>query len=202
MNPLIKQRLVGTIVLVALGIVFWPLIFDAPDVHDPIVLKPISEKPVVDRTPIPIPESFEADVRETLPDTPTIDTGAQLAADENTRTEADAIGLEALRGADELAHNADVTNSVNSDTLVDEAGLPIFWVLQVATVGSSERADELVAGLEPRGYRAFSTQYVRVYEALYRVQIGHNVERASLSQLKPEIDSILAVDSQVLRYLQ
>ena len=109
MNPLIKQRLVGTVVLVALGIVFWPLIFDAPDVHDPIVLKPLSEKPVVDRTPIPAPESFEATVIEALPDTPTIDSGAQLAADEDTRTEADAIGLEALSGADELTHSADLT---------------------------------------------------------------------------------------------
>lgn len=202
MNPLIKQRLVGTVVLVALGIVFWPLIFDAPDVHDPIVLKPLSEKPVVDRTPIPAPESFEATVIEALPDTPTIDPGAQLAADEDTRTEADAIGLEALSGADELTHSADLTAPVDSDALVDEAGLPIFWVLQVATVGSGERADELVAGLEQRGYRAFSTQYVRVDEDLYRVQIGPNVDRATLMQLKPEIDSILAVDSQVLRYVQ
>ena len=202
MNPLIKQRLVGTVVLVALGIVFWPLIFDAPDVHDPIVLKPLSEKPVVDRTPIPAPKSFEATVREALPDMPTIDPSTQLAADENTRTEADAIGLEALSGADELSNNVDLTAPVDSNTLVDEAGLPIFWVLQVATVGSSERADELVAGLEQRGYRAFSTQYVRVDEDLYRVQIGPNVDRATLMQLKPEIDSILAVDSQVLRYVQ
>ena len=27
MDPLLKQRLVGTLVLVALGVVFWPLIF-------------------------------------------------------------------------------------------------------------------------------------------------------------------------------
>ena len=131
----------------------------------------------------------------------TIDPGAQLAADEDTRTEADAIGLEALSGADELTHSADLTAPVDSDALVDEAGLPIFWVLQVATVGSGERADELVEGLEQRGYRAFSTQYVRVDEDLYRVQIGPNVDRATLMQLKPEIDSILAVDSQVLRYV-
>ena len=38
LNPLIKQRLVGTVVLVALGIVFWPLIFVTPESRDPIVL--------------------------------------------------------------------------------------------------------------------------------------------------------------------
>ena len=202
MNPLTKQRLVGTVVLVALGIVFWPLIFDAPDVHDPIALRAMSDKPFVDRTPIPMPESFEAVVKETLPDSPSIEAGVQLAADENTRTGADAVGLQALRGSDELADNFELTESSNGDTLVDEAGLPIFWVLQVATVGSSDRADELVAALEQRGYRAFSKQYLRVAEQLYRVQIGPKFDRAALMQIKPEIDSILAVDSQVLRYVQ
>ena len=202
MNPLTKQRLVGTVVLVALGIVFWPLIFDAPDVHDPIALRAMSDKPFVDRTPIPMPESFEAVVKETLPNSPSIEAGVQLDADKNTRTGADAASLQALRGSDELADNSELTGSGNGDTLVDEAGLPIFWVLQVATVGSSDRADELVAALEQRGYRAFSRQYPRVAEQLYRVQIGPKVDRAALMQIKPEIDSILAVDSQVLRYVQ
>ena len=202
MNPFTKQRLVGTVVLVALGIVFWPLIFDAPDVHDPIALRAMSDKPFVDRTPIPMPESFEAVVKETLPDSPSIEAGVQLAADKNTRTGADAESLQALRGSDELADNSELTGSGNGDTLVDEAGLPIFWVLQVATVGSSDRADELVAALEQRGYRAFSKQYLRVAEQLYRVQIGPKFDRAALMQIKPEIDSILAVDSQVLRYVQ
>ncbi len=202
MNPLTKQRLVGTVVLVALGIVFWPLIFDAPDVHDPIALRAMSDKPFVDRTPIPMPESFEAVVKETLPDSPSIESGVQMAADKNTRTGADAVSLQALRGSDELADNFELTGSGNGDTLVDEAGLPIFWVLQVATVGSSDRADELVAALQQRGYRAFSKQYLRVAEQLYRVQIGPKFDRAALMQIKPEIDSILAVDSQVLRYVQ
>ena len=202
MNPLTKQRLVGTVVLVALGIVFWPLIFDAPDVHDPIALRAMSDKPFVDRTPIPMPESFEAVVKETLPDSPSIEAGVQLAADKNTRTGADAVSLQALRGSDELADTSELTGSGSGDTLVDEAGLPIFWVLQVATVGSSDRADELVAALKQRGYRAFSKQYLRVAEQLYRVQIGPKFDRAALMQIKPEIDSILAVDSQVLRYVQ
>ncbi|MED5315830.1 MAG: SPOR domain-containing protein, partial [Pseudomonadota bacterium] len=169
----------------ALGIVFWPLIFDAPDVHDPIALRAMSDKPFVDRTPIPMPESFEAVVKETLPDSPSIEAGVQLAADKNTRTGADAVSLQALRGSDELADTSELTGSGSGDALVDEAGLPIFWVLQVATVGSRDRADELVAALKQRGYRAFSKQYLRVAEQLYRVQIGPKFDRAALMQIKP-----------------
>lgn len=201
MNPLIKQRLVGTVVLVALGVVFWPLIFDAPDLHDPIALEPMSDKPVVDRTPIPTPESFEAVVKKTLPDLPTIESGAQAAADESTLTEVEAAGLEALRGADEVVQNTEFTELGHSDDLVDAVGLPVFWVLQVAAVSSSDWADELVAVLQQRGYRAFSPD-VRLDKELYRVQIGPNVDQARLMQIKPEIDEIFAVDSQVQRYVQ
>ena len=68
MDPLFRQRLVGILVLVALGIVFWPLIFVTPDTREPIVLQPMSQRPVIDQTPIPEPESFEPSVAPKLPD--------------------------------------------------------------------------------------------------------------------------------------
>jgi DedD protein len=199
LNPLIKQRLVGTVVLVALGVVFWPLIFDSPDLHDPIVLQPMPEKPVIDQTPIVPPESFESIVREALPQAPVTDPEVQQAADESTRTDTVASDLRSLRDAEEISGTTELSDE---SELVDEQGLPVFWVLQVATVGSSERADELVAGLQERGYRAFSKRYVRVDDEMHRVQIGPNIDRERLMQMKPQIDSILSVDSQVLRYIQ
>ena len=59
MDPLLKQRLVGTLVLVALGVVFWPLIFVTPQDRDPVVLQPISGRPVIDQSPIAEPESYQ-----------------------------------------------------------------------------------------------------------------------------------------------
>jgi DedD protein len=85
---------------------------------------------------------------------------------------------------------------------VDDQGLAIFYVLQVATVGSASRADELVEALQALGYKAFSNPYVRVDDELFRVQIGPNAERAPLMRFKPEIDAVLEVDSQILRYEQ
>lgn len=183
--------------LLALGVVFWPLIFDSPDLHDPIALRPMSEKPVIDRTPISPPESFEATVKQSLPEVMPIDSEVQQAADDSTRTDVTAAELDTLSSAEEMAGTTEM-----QEELVDEQGLPLFWVLQVATVGSAERADELVAGLQGRGYRAFSKRFMRVDDVLYRVQIGPNVDQARLQQMKPEIDGILSVDSQVLRYVQ
>ena len=187
-------------VLVALGIVFWPLIFVTPETREPILLQPMSQRPAIDRTPIPEPESFESSVASKLPEPPTNPPPVQEAADIQTQTDAEADSLAALPDSDSLAAPQPRLAPPSEEPLVDDQGLAIFYVLQVATVGSASRADELVGGLQARGYKAFSNRYVRVDDELFRVQIGPTAERAPLMRIKPEIDAVLRVDSQILRY--
>ena len=202
MDPLVRQRLVGTVVLVALGIVFWPLIFVTPETRAPIVLQPMSQRPAIDQTPIPEPKSYKSSVAPKLPELPKYSSQAQEAADVQTQTEAGADSLADLPDSDSVAASQPRLTPPSGDALVDDQGLAIFYVLQVATVGNASRADQLVEGLQARGYKAFSTRYIRVDDELYRVQIGPNAERAPLMRIKPEIDEVLKVDSQILRYQQ
>lgn len=202
MDPLLKQRLVGTLVLVALGVVFWPLIFVTPQDRDPVVLEPISGRPVIDQSPIAEPESYQVSVAEALPDPPTTSDAAQGDADLGTRTEIDAIELRSLPLADAVAAPSPRIDPPSDTSLIDEQGVAVFWVLQVATVGSADRATEIVDGLRERGYKAFSKRYVRVDDELFRVQVGPNAERDVLARIKPEVDQALRVDSKILRYVQ
>ena len=202
MDPLFRQRLVGTMVLVALGVVFWPLIFVTPETRESIVLQPMSQRPAIDQTPIPEPESFESSVAPKLPEPPKNLPPVQEAADVQTQTDAQADSLAQLPDSDSVAAPQPRVAPPFEDPLIDEQGLAIFYVLQVATVGSAARANELVEGLQARGYKAFSTRYVRVDDELFRIQIGPNAERAPLTRIKPEIDVVLKVDSQILRYEQ
>ena len=202
MDPLFRQRIVGTLVLVALGVVFWPLIFVTPETREPIVLQPMSQRPAIDQTPIPEPESYEPAVAPNLPEPPKNPPSVQEAADTQTQTDAEGGALAALPASDSVAAPQPRVAPPSEDPLIDEQGLAIFYVLQVATVGSAARANELVEGLQARGYKAFSTRYVRVDDELFRIQIGPNAERAPLTRIKPEIDVVLKVDSQILRYEQ
>lgn len=202
MDPLLKQRLVGTLVLVALGVVFWPLIFVTPQDRDPVVLQPISGRPVIDQSPIAEPESYQTSVMEALPDAPTTSAAVQGDADLGTQTEIDAVELRSLPPADALAAPLPRIDPPSDASLIDEQGVAVFWVLQVATVGSASRAADIVNGLRERGYKAFSKRYVRVDDELFRVQIGPNAERDVLTRIKPEIDRALRVDSKILRYVQ
>jgi len=201
-EPLLRQRLVGTLVLVALGIVFWPLIFVTPEPREPIVLQPMSQRPAIDQTPIPEPESYESAVAPKLPEPPKNPPPVQEAADIQTQTDAEGSTLAALPDSDSVAAPQPRVAPPAEDPLVDEQGLAIFYVLQVATVGSASRANELVEGLQAQGYKTFSTRYVRVDDELFRIQIGPNAERAPLMRIKPEVDAVLKVDSQILRYEQ
>ena len=201
MNPILRQRLVGTLVLVALGVVFWPLIFVTPDQRDPISLQPMTDKPEIDRSPIAAPETYEVAVVEKLPEPAEIPEKEQIAADADTRIDSENIDLVGLPQRADL-ESALVRDAPATEPLIDDEGLPVFWVLQVATVGSDARAAQLVEGLTDLGYTAFSTPYARVEKELFRVQIGPNAERQKLLLIKPEVDSVLGVDSQVLRYVQ
>ena len=202
MSPLLKQRLVGALVLVALGVVFWPLIFVTPDNREPLVLQPMSQRPLIDQTPIPVPKSYESSVAGTLPAKPENLQAVQDAADASTQTNAQGETLASLPIRKSLSTPQPRAAAPSEESLIDDEGLAIFYVLQVATIGSSERAEEIVEGLRARGYKAFSKRDVRVDYELYRVQIGPNAERAVLLQIKPEIDRALSVDSQILRYVQ
>lgn len=202
MDSLLRQRLVGTLVLVALGIVFWPLIVTAPDVRDPLVLAPIPEAPRIDRTPISRPKSYQADVEAQLPTTPSVPKALQSAADDNTFIDQGATLQFDVPAANEAAVEASEAAKQPDSVLIDEAGLAQFWVLQVATLASEARAIEVVSSLTRQGYKAFYRRFMRGDESLFRVQIGPNAERERLQRLRPQIDKALGVESEILRYTQ
>ena len=202
MDSVFRQRLVGTLVLIALGIVFWPLIVTAPDVRDPIVLAPMPEAPLIDRTPISAPESYQAEVEAQLPNAPIVPEAEQVAADDSTFIDESTTLQFDVLPADEAVVAAPSLAKPDESILIDDEGLAQFWVLQVATLASEARATEVVSNLKSQGYKGFYRGFVRGDETLFRVQIGPNAERARLQRLRPQIDKALGVKSEILRYTQ
>ncbi len=192
----------GTLVLIALGIVFWPLIVTAPDVRDPIVLAPMPEAPLIDRTPISPPRSYQADVEAQLPNAPTVPEAVQIAADDNTFIDGSVTIQFDVPLPDEAVTAASSVAKPHDNALIDDEGLAQFWVLQVATLASKARAAEVVSNLKSQGYKAFYRRFMRRDDALFRVQIGPNAERERLQRLRPQIDKALGVESEILRYTQ
>lgn len=207
MRQIVRQRLVGTLVLLALAVVFWPIIFVSPVTDQPIVLEPMPPRPKIDESPLPPPVSKRAVVENELP-LPEVNEAAQLSADEATL----------LDGNDESTANDDLNldsvppaltldpleNRTSAPVAVarDDSGFAKSWALQVATVSSVARADKLVKQLQAKGYEAFHQKLIRQEKPLWRVQIGPKLEQAKFKAIKAEVDKALNVDSRIVRYLQ
>ena len=202
MDSLLKQRLVGASVLVALGVVFWPLIFTQPDIRDPLVLSEMPARPVIDQSPIQPPSDPSEQITAQLPIVEVVPEALQESADNRTVVGDEGDGLRELEPETSPLEVPIREDLDGGQPLIDDSGLPIFWVLQVATVGRESRAEEIVTALRERGYKAFYSGFMRVDQQLFRVQVGPNSDQAYLRSIKESIDTALQVDSQLLRYVQ
>lgn len=199
MNDILKQRLVGALILIALGVVFWPIIFVEPESGISIEDLRIPPRPQVDTTPIAAPDSvglrgspdagLEAELQEAVPlDAYTVRDISPPADSEQAEPAVEAVPGRTRSEAPELP-------------VLDAQGVPVAWMLQVATVSNPATADELRARLLAMGHKAWVKPVSVEGKRLYRVNVGPKFERARLDTLRAEIDAKFAVQSLVKRYL-
>ena len=204
MASIIRQRIAGSLVLVALALVFWPIIFVDPDLEDSIVLDPMPPRPAIDESPIPAPKSHR-DRIETTVAPPQVDEQEQRNADSATLIEeTDSLTGDAENTLPEKSTLETLETRTEAPVIDprDAAGHAKAWVLQVATMSSRQGASNLVEALRKKGYTAFSRPLERNDQTLWRVQIGPKLERAALARMKPKIDDALGVNSVLIRYAQ
>jgi DedD protein len=84
---------------------------------------------------------------------------------------------------------------------IDAQGVPVAWILQVASVSSRDKANDLRDTLVAQQHKAFVKQVKRGDRTLYRVYIGPKFEKAQLESIKPAIDSAHGVNSIITRYV-
>ncbi len=190
---MIKQRFVGFVVLVAIAVIFWPIVFVTPENADDFELtafemppKPavaVSERrePVLDKVDQSIlPEMPErqipivqpVDIASPLPDVALVD------ADEEPEQQASAL---------ERAE-------------FDDQGLPVSWELQIATFSNAERAEEISQLLRDKGHKAYVSPIILDDQRLFRVMIGPKLQKQRLIEIQPAINDYFSVESFIVRF--
>jgi len=215
-NNVLKQRLVGALILVALGVVFWPIIFVEPDTarQAPVVRMP--PPPAIDTTPLSSPDrvglsgspraSAGDDTENSEPNLPDGDalelaTATDAPADEQEAVTVDADPAPAIDPTPEPgAIAARAREERPAQPEIDDKGIPVAWTLQVVSVSRKDSAEETRQRLEGMGHKA----YVKLAEVegrkVYRVYVGPKFERARLDDIKADIDRQFGVKSMVRRY--
>lgn len=174
-----KQRLVGVMVLVALGIIFLPSLFHRdqrvavdtttlippkPTVQ-PVTLKPIARPANV--KPAPVPEkAFQPPVVAVSP-------------------------ASKAKLAEKMA---------TSKPSLNKQGLPNAWVIQVSSYQSQARAGELKKKLQQKQYKAYTRGVKTTKGQFFRVFAGPYIDKSRALKAQSQIDKLYRVKSQVLRF--
>lgn len=191
-----KQRMVGALVLVALAVIFLPMLFSRQDeqrqvtVEAPAAPQP-SAMPQVQMDPVAVPEP------QALPEEP-LPTDEEVAEEVVPAPPAAAPAAPAPTIPAQIARPATpppvakpipapaqpITSATSkpdtTQSRVDANGLSVSWSVQLASLSSRASAESLQKNLRSQGYNA----YIRSADGKNRVFVGPLIERAEADRLR------------------
>lgn len=209
----LKQRVVGALVLLALAVIFLPMLFSREDeVRQVVVEAPVMPKPPamptveVQPTEVPEPQAEDADnavqpaevVPAQTPSAPVASLPAQQVQPTQPKAPAQpAVTRPAAPAAQPAqASTAPAAPAQQPAQRLDSNNLPVSWSVQLASLSSRARADELQKSLRSQGYNA----YVRSFDGMNRVFVGPVVERAEADRLRDQLGKQQKLNGFVVRF--
>ncbi len=190
---MISQRVVGFIVLIAIAVIFWPIVFVVPETEENVEL-PVLEMPP--RPQIVISERREPDLQKVDPSSlPTIPTAPPSV--EQPIDIASPSVTETLLPAD---FKPSRQTAALERTEFDAQGLPISWELQVATFSTQDRAEQIASELRNKGHKAYVSPVTIAGKRVYQVRIGPKMQVQRLLDVRSEIDAYYGVQSSIVRF--
>ena len=200
MKEATKQRIVGTVVLLALALIFLPIIFDGEGSYQVPVSSRIPDPPAVPILPEPPIERpqvlAERDISQDASVAPDTDAAAE-PIDEAEQSVASEPTPEPANGV-EVVESQPVFER-GSPQLGDD-GLPQGWVVRLGTFANSTNASNLVNRLQDSGYKAYSRNVVNDQGTLTAVFVGPWVQREQVEQYQRELQEQFQLSGMIVRY--
>lgn len=185
MDDGLKQRLVGAVVLIAVAVLFVPVLFDRNERRQVDTTTQIPPQPDIQ------PKQF-SDPKRVAGITPAPDpqTMFEPQLDAELKPQADA----------KPKVNAKVKPTPRKPKPLNAQGLPNAWVVQLISTSSLNKAKQIVKDLMAKKYKAYYRRAEVGGNTLYRVYVGPNVDKKRSFALKKQLDGLLKVDARVLRF--
>lgn len=190
-----KQRMVGALVLVALAVIFLPMLFSRQDEQRQVAVEaPAAPQaptmPQVQMDPVAVPEP-QALPQEPVPTDEEVAEETAPAAPATPAAPAPTIPAQIARPATPPpvakpipAPAQPITSATSkpdtTQSRVDANGLSVSWSVQLASLSSRASAESLQKNLRSQGYNA----YIRSADGKNRVFVGPLIERAEADRLR------------------
>jgi DedD protein len=192
-----KQRMVGALVLVALAVIFLPMLFSRQDEQRQVTVEApaapqapsmpqVQVEPVVvpepqtlPQEPVPSDEEIAQQEEPSMPIAPTAPVAPAPAAKPAAPAPVPAMAAKPSTPPAQPITAApgrpDTTQS-----RVDANGLSVSWSVQLASLSNRASAESLQKSLRSQGYNA----YIRTADGKNRVFVGPLIERAEADRLR------------------
>lgn len=201
MNEGLKQRIVGAVVLVCLGLILWPILFSesigpAMDKESKIPPVPAFEKYQI--APAKQPENLKPIAQyQPMPEEKVnqVATSPKASVSESKITESSKKSQPPKQATKTVEKPA-------SKTLHSEKGLPIYWALQVGSFRDASKAKRLKSELIKQGYKVDTRKVKTAGGDSIRVYVGPKLDKALLKKDQAKIDSAFKVKSMLVRFSQ
>ncbi len=204
-----KQRMVGALVLVALAVIFLPMLFSRQDEQRQVTVEaPAAPQapamPQVQVEPVVVPEP------QALPQEP-VPSDDEIAQQESAVPTAPVAPapaakpaapapVPALAAKPATAPAQPITAAPGkpdtTQSRVDANGLSVSWSVQLASLSNRESAEKLQKTLRSQGYNA----YIRTADGKNRVFVGPLIERAEADRLRDLLNRQQNLKGFVVRF--
>ncbi|VVP88829.1 Cell division protein DedD [Pseudomonas fluorescens] len=210
-----KQRMVGALVLVALAVIFLPMLFsrqdeqrqvtvEAPAAPQAPAMPQVQVEPVVVPEPQALPQEpvpSDDEIAQQAPVAPSAPVASAPAPAAKPVTPPPAPApVPALAAKPATAPAQPITAAPGkpdtTQSRVDANGLSVSWSVQLASLSSRESAEKLQKTLRSQGYNA----YIRSADGKNRVFVGPLIERAEADRLRDLLNRQQNLKGFVVRF--
>lgn len=203
-SDIIRQRIVGVLVLAALGFVFIPMLIDFRKDYDQLIS---------DSNIPPKPEGFEVEILRldqvqqiSLPEmdvrTPpaTDATGYPSNVLETARETYDLQALRELTPKSAPDSQNEQGDEQTSKTLKQSLPEPSSWVVQLASFNSEDNAITLRNRLQKKGFAAFVKKGRVDNRPVFRVQVGPELAKRDALRIRDKVAKGFNLEGVVIIY--
>ncbi|HGM5579455.1 TPA: SPOR domain-containing protein [Pseudomonas putida] len=212
-----KQRMVGALVLVALAVIFLPMLFtredemrqvrvEAPQAPAMPSLPDVKVEPVQVPEPQALPDPSEqppvvvdeSTAPVSAPSQPITPSPSPVAQAPVAKSPAPAAKVEArpVQPATPAPAATASASKPAAASKIDANGLPVSWSIQLASLSNRAGADNLQKTLRSQGYNA----YIRSADGMNRVFVGPLIDRAEAERLRDAINRQQNLKGIVVRF--
>jgi DedD protein len=189
----LKQRIVGALVLLALAVIFLPMLLsrqdelqsvrvDAPAMPRAPAMPQIEMQPVI----VPEPQSLPEELQPIAEAPPPVEVAPAPAPEEPEPEPEPEVAAPAPDSAPTQA----------PASRLDANSLPVSWSVQLASLSSRTGAETLQKTLRSQGYNA----YIRHVDGMNRVFVGPVIERTEANRLREQLNRQHKLSGFVVRF--